>query len=107
MGSKSHIFVSFFKIFFMICVFGLFHLPVVLCIVGPVDETNTKVSKRQQKLLAANGQMANGHLLPNGHSATSDIKYNIENRLNQETEVRESVPEERLLASELAEISSA
>jgi len=109
--SKSHIFVSFFKIFFMICVFGLFHglilLPVVLCIVGPVDETNTKVSKRQQKLLAANGQMANGHLLPNGHSATSDIKYNIENRLNQETEVRESVPEERLLASELAEISSA
>ena len=66
-----------------------------------------QVSKRQQKLLAANGQMANGHLLPNGHSATSDIKYNIENRLNQETEVRESVPEERLLASELAEISSA
>ena len=47
--SKSHIFVSFFKIFFMICVFGLFHglilLPVVLCIVGPVDETNTKVSE--------------------------------------------------------------
>ena len=51
--------------------------------------------------------MANGHLLPNGHSAASDLKYNIENRLNQETEVRESVPEERLLASELAEISSA
>jgi len=41
-GSKSHIFVSFFKIFFMICVFGLFHglilLPVVLCLVGPIDE---------------------------------------------------------------------
>ena len=36
--------------------------------------------------------MANGHLLPNGHSAASDIKYNIENRLNQETEVREAPP---------------
>jgi len=40
--SKSHIFVSFFKIFFMICVFGLFHglimLPVILCLVGPLDD---------------------------------------------------------------------
>merc|ERR1719277_1786616 len=37
--SRSHIFTSFFKIFFMICVFGLFHglimLPVVLCVLGP------------------------------------------------------------------------
>ena len=39
--SRSHIFTSFFKIFLMICLFGLYHglvmLPVLLCLVGPVD----------------------------------------------------------------------
>ena len=46
--SKSYIFVSLFKIFFMICLFGLFHglilLPVVLAILGPVEEENKKVT---------------------------------------------------------------
>jgi len=54
--SKSHIFVSFFKIFFMICVFGLFHglilLPVVLCLVGPVE---AEVEKAKQKSGALGG----------------------------------------------------
>lgn len=54
--SKSHIFVSFFKIFFMICVFGLFHglilLPVVLCLVGPVE---AEVEKAKQKPGALGG----------------------------------------------------
>jgi len=40
---------------------------------------------------------------PGVHAGGSDVKYNIENRLNQETEVRESVPEEQLLARELTE----
>ena len=39
---KSHVAMSFFKIFFMICLFGLFHglvlLPTVLCMIGPSDE---------------------------------------------------------------------
>jgi len=39
--SRSHVFISFFKIFLMICLFGLFHglimLPVILCLFGPVD----------------------------------------------------------------------
>ena len=39
--SRSHIFTSFFKIFLLICLFGLFHglvmLPVLLCLFGPVD----------------------------------------------------------------------
>ena len=39
--SRSHIFTSFFKIFLLICLFGLFHglvmLPVLLCLLGPVD----------------------------------------------------------------------
>jgi predicted RND superfamily exporter protein len=39
--SRSYVFLSFFKIFFLICVFGLFHglvvLPVLLALVGPLD----------------------------------------------------------------------
>jgi len=56
--SRSHIFISFFKIFLLICLFGLFHglitLPVVLTILGPTDaETKPKhksVLKRESKL---------------------------------------------------------
>ena len=40
--SKSYVFLSFFKIFFLICLFGLFHglvaLPVLLALIGPVTE---------------------------------------------------------------------
>ena len=70
--SQSHIFISFFKvispkfnldsfffsaknsninlqIFFMICIFGLFHglilLPVVLCLLGPIENEDEKVSR--------------------------------------------------------------
>ena len=67
-SSQSHIFISFFKvlkytlnldlglnqslasavqIFFMICIFGLFHglilLPVVLCLLGPIENEDEKV----------------------------------------------------------------
>ena len=46
--SRSHIFTSFFKIFLLICLFGLFHglvmLPVLLCLFGPVD-----ISEEQQE----------------------------------------------------------
>ena len=41
--SKSYVFMSFFKIFFLICIFGLFHgliaLPVLLALLGPIDNT--------------------------------------------------------------------
>ena len=51
--SQSHIFVSFFKIFFMICLFGLFHglilLPVVLAILGPVEAEDRKVHLSKNK----------------------------------------------------------
>ena len=40
--SQSYIFLSFFKIFFLICVFGLYHglivLPVMLAVAGPVHQ---------------------------------------------------------------------
>ena len=46
--SKSYIFLSFFKIFFLICLFGLFHglltLPVLLSIIGPAPNSK-KVSQ--------------------------------------------------------------
>jgi len=53
--SESHIFVSFFKIFFMICLFGLFHglltLPVVLSVVGPQDpEITFKINEEKAAL---------------------------------------------------------
>ena len=42
--SKSYVFMSFFKIFFLICIFGLFHglvaLPVFLAIIGPDTSTS-------------------------------------------------------------------
>jgi len=57
-GSTSHVFISFFKIFFLVVVFGLFHgliaLPVVLSLVGPTshkqnDEVNTITHSEQTK----------------------------------------------------------
>ena len=50
--SRSHIFISFFKIFFMICTFGLFHglvtLPVVLTLIGPEDPDLKRVKKEKK-----------------------------------------------------------
>ena len=123
--SQSHIFISFFKIFFMICIFGLYHglvlLPVVLCIVGPIDAEDARVSQartktkpyqapwwfngnilRQNKILYCTMNLIfqearkKALLLANANisqtqSNGSDVRYKIENRLNLETEVRESL----------------
>merc|ERR1711963_9904 len=47
-SSKSHVFITFFKIFFLVVSFGIFHgivfLPVLLSLVGP--ECNSKKTKR-------------------------------------------------------------
>ena len=54
--SRSHIFTSFFKIFLMICLFGLYHglimLPVLLCLVGPVDIQSEQNSGDHQKMFS-------------------------------------------------------
>jgi len=54
--SQSHIFISFFKIFFMICIFGLFHglilLPVVLCLLGPIENEDEKEARKNAVALA-------------------------------------------------------
>eukprot|EP00092_Neocalanus_flemingeri_P023513 GFUD01025500.1.p1 GENE.GFUD01025500.1~~GFUD01025500.1.p1 ORF type:complete len:1021 (+),score=134.31 GFUD01025500.1:157-3219(+) len=95
--SKSHIFVSFFKIFFMICVFGLFHglvlLPAVLCLVGPTDE-ETKVKQKIETK-----PQENGHVPKTTHSNDSE-KYLRENEQNLQTEYQELGEP---LASELTE----
>ena len=44
--SNTYVFLSFFKIFFLICVFGLFHglvaLPVLLALIGPESQVMEK-----------------------------------------------------------------
>ena len=45
-GSQSHIFITFWKIFCLTVLFGLFHgvilLPVVLCYLGPSEKEETE-----------------------------------------------------------------
>jgi len=86
--SRSHIFTSFFKIFFMICVFGLFHglimLPVVLCVLGPADPTSEQQSKKEPKT-----RNDSSHNLAKRFSRDISEKYLQENISNIETEQRE------------------
>merc|ERR1711992_282380 len=64
--SRSHIFTSFFKIFLMICLFGLFHglimLPVILCLFGPTD---TAEEEEEQKESRSNRETGGGGNPPN------------------------------------------
>jgi len=82
--SRSHVFVSFFKIFFMICVFGLFHglvlLPVVLCMIGPTDEAPSKAPT--VKKVSENG-------FDESHKMLEREKYLRENEQNIQTENEE------------------
>ena len=84
--SKSHVFVSFFKIFFMICVFGLFHglvlLPAVLCLVGPTDE------EPKDKMKSGKKDQVNGHG-PKTSQFKDSEKYLRENEQNLQTENQE------------------
>merc|ERR1712130_672025 len=51
--SRSYVFLSFFKIFFLICVLGLFHglllLPVLLALVGPPSRQPTADSQNSRE----------------------------------------------------------
>ena len=81
--SKSHVAMSFFKIFFMICVFGLFHglilLPTVLCLVGPSDDQMVKQKKKTPE------KKENPILKPPKKVAESE-KYRRENEKNLQRE---------------------
>jgi len=88
--SQSHIFISFFKIFFMICVFGLFHglilLPVVLCILGPSGPSKKDEEARRKAVELANAK--DGIELPlNGNLpkvVKKEIKLEIEGHDKEE-----------------------
>jgi len=51
--SKSYVFLSFFKVFFLICVFGLYHglvaLPVALALIGPEHQNVADVKPVEQE----------------------------------------------------------
>ena len=94
--AKSHVALSFFKIFFMICIFGLFHglilLPTVLCMVGPGDEDILRQnSKRKHRDMGDQGPL---------NGATSDLKEREQNLENEQSELK--VP----LNTEETELSS-
>merc|ERR1719187_1054227 len=78
-SSHSHIFISFFKIFFMICVFGLFHglilLPVVLCILGPSGPSKKDEEARKKAVEQANAK--DGIELPSNGNLPKDVKKEI------------------------------
>ena len=89
--AKSHVATSFFKIFFMICVFGLFHglilLPTVLCMVGPSDEDIIRQnSKRKQRELRDQG--ASG-------ANISDHKEREQNLENEQSELKVPLNQEQ------------
>ena len=81
--SKSHVAMSFFKIFFMICVFGLFHglvlLPTVLCMVGPSDDEMVKLKQKKVE----NGQTP---ILKPPKKVKESEKYRKENEKNLQRE---------------------
>ena len=95
-SSQSHIFVSFFKIFFMICVFGLFHglvtLPVVLTIIGPIQEGGAAEEKGEKPIFRQNGSVH--HRQDHRHDHHDDELDEVtralqQNRDNQEKEAGE------------------
>ena len=54
MTSKSHVFLVFFKIFFLVVVFGLYHglifLPVVMSLIGPASTGETAMEKMEREI---------------------------------------------------------
>lgn len=78
--AKSHVAMSFFKIFFMICIFGLFHglilLPTVLCMIGPSDEDMMRQNSKKKP--HENGHGANGKVAPSDQFL-KEKEQNIEN----------------------------
>lgn len=72
-GSKSYIFTTFFKVFFCVVLYGMFHglvfLPVVLSWVGPQPYLSVRMGKKGHGAHAQNGDAEGGEKLAmeNGH----------------------------------------
>ena len=87
--AKSHVATSFFKIFFMICIFGLFHglilLPTVLCMVGPSDEDILRQNSKKQR---KHQHREIGDQDPLNNGTTSDLKEREQNLENEQSELK-------------------
>uniref|UniRef100_A0A0K2U8Y5 SSD domain-containing protein n=1 Tax=Lepeophtheirus salmonis TaxID=72036 RepID=A0A0K2U8Y5_LEPSM len=59
-GSSSHVFITFFKVFFLVVTFGLFHglvfLPVILSLIGPISYGSDTVDRSQSVIISDNKQ---------------------------------------------------
>ena len=64
MTSKSFVFLVFFKIFFLVVVFGLYHglvfLPIVLSLIGPLSSGSSHVLKNSVEPEKKNGKVSRG-----------------------------------------------
>ena len=60
-GSRSHVFSSFFKIFFLVVTFGLYHglvfLPVLLSLLGPASLASSRSFAKTNTMLSQNTQL--------------------------------------------------
>merc|ERR1719251_437451 len=69
-ASTSHVFVTFFKVFVLTVLFGLFHglvlLPVVLSLVGPVDNSDESSSQSVGSLSTSASETNSGASSPRG-----------------------------------------
>ena len=104
--SRSHIFTSFFKIFLMICLFGLYHglvmLPVLLCLIGPVDiqqedDSPDKSDKKEMLSLKFFRTLLSQKYFTNNKTSSnpSDIKEMETLKTNGNQDVREKLLEDK------------
>ena len=104
--AKSHVATSFFKIFFMICIFGLFHglilLPTVLCMVGPSDEDILRQNSKKQR---KHQHQEIGDQGPLNNETTSDLKEREQNFENEQSELKVPLNKEESEPSSEAVIS--
>merc|ERR1719447_1514179 len=109
--SQSHIFISFFKIFFMICIFGLFHglilLPVVLCLLGPIENEDEKSQEARKNAVAlANAKESLDHQFqppvdqPGSNRYQQPVNQSNNNHYQQTTDQQLKVAEQQLKSSD-------
>ena len=88
--SKSHVFLTFFKIFFLVVVFGLFHglvfLPVILSLIGPKpydlsgsDKDEKMIEMKEEKEKLKNDHDNENESPPNANQNLSNNSHDISN----------------------------
>jgi hypothetical protein len=97
--SDTYIFLSFFKIFFLICLFGLYHglivLPVVLSLVGPLRHYEAKDSREEAGLESERQELTQLNSLPAVTDRQED-ELQLQNSLPDQAAVKDHEESERL-----------